>query len=197
MIRTTLVEVLVGDVRPIHRSRVITIRGRHNNFGDMGAKKMGGSEQDTSLATRCRLPISKLRGVPPMVRLRLKCQRITTCAQLLLAAGDAMSRDALVEITRIDEDVLLQLIRRADMVRIRGIGTVFGLMLEELGVFDVEQLARQTPAELHAALRIYNLEERLARRSPMMEEVVKWIEAAQSLPVVVTYASGVEPARED
>jgi predicted flap endonuclease-1-like 5' DNA nuclease len=122
-----------------------------------------------------------------MVRLRLKSRRITTCGQLLQAAGDADARAVLLEATGINEDVLLRLVRRADMARIRGIGTVFGLMLEELGVADVEQLARQTPGDLHTALKAYNLEERLARRSPTMEEVVEWIETAQSLPVIVSY----------
>ena len=153
---------------------------------------MDGNEQDISLGIRHPLPISKLRGVPPMVRLRLKSQRITTCGQLLLAAGDVRTRAALLATTGIDEDVLLRLVRRADMARIRGIGTVFGLMLEELGVADVEQLARQTPGDLHAALKAYNLEERLARRSPTMEEVVEWIETAQSLPVVVSYPAAAD-----
>ena len=150
-------------------------------------------EQERVLGIRHPLPISKLRGVPPTVRLRLKSQRITTCAQLLLAAGDAASRAALLETTGIDEAVLLRLVQRADMARIRGIGTVFGLMLEELAVADVEQLARREPAELHAALRAYNLEERLARRSPTLEEVVEWVDTARSLPVVVTYLPA-EPA---
>jgi predicted flap endonuclease-1-like 5' DNA nuclease len=157
---------------------------------------MGQSDEDISLGIRHPLPISKLRGVPPMVRLRLKSQRITTCGQLLLAAGDARRRADLLATTGIDEDVLLRLVRRADMARIRGIGTVFGLMLEELGVADVEQLARQTPGDLHAALRAYNLEERLARRSPTMEEVVEWIETAQSLPIVVSYSAAADPNQQ-
>ena len=154
---------------------------------------MSDGEQSSSPELRHPLPISKLRGVPPRARLRLKSQRITTCAQLLSTAGDAVSRAALVETTGIDTDVLLRLVQRADMARIRGIGTVFGLMLEELDIPDVEQLARQTPGELHAALRAYNLEERLARRSPTMEEVVDWIETAQSLPVIVSYPGPADP----
>jgi predicted flap endonuclease-1-like 5' DNA nuclease len=156
---------------------------------------MADSDQELRLGVRHTLPISKLRGVPPTVRLRLKSQRITTCAQLLLAAGNADARAALLETTGIEADVLQRLVQRADMARIKGIGTVFGLMLEELGINDIDKLARQAPAELHAALRTYNLEERLARRSPTMEEVVEWIDAAQSLPLVVTYAEPNAPTR--
>lgn len=82
---------------------------------------------------------------------------------------------------------MLALVRRADMARIKGIGTVFGLMLEEVGIFDTERLAVQEPAMLHEALRRYNLEERLARRSPTLEEVENWIADARRLSSVVTY----------
>ncbi len=134
------------------------------------------------------LPISKLRGVPSVVRLRLKSQRITTCAQLLTAAAAAECRSALAEMTGIDPGILLALVRRADMARIKGIGTVFGLMLEDIGVLDIQRLAGQDPAELHDALRRYNLEERLARRSPTLEEVESWVTDARNLPIIVTYA---------
>lgn len=133
------------------------------------------------------LPISKLRGVPAIVRMKLKSQRVTTCAQLLTVAAAASARSTLAAATGIDRGVLLTLVRRADMARIRGIGTVFGLMLEQLGVVDIERLARQKPATLHMALRRYNLEERLARRSPTLEEVESWIADAGQLPVMVTY----------
>ena len=163
-------------------------RWRVHGFAIAGERNIAESDQELRLGGRHTLPISKLRDVPPTVRHSLKRHRITTCAQLLLAAGDAQARAALLETTGIDEDVLLRLVQRADVARIRGIGTVFGLMLEELAITDIEQLARQTPAELHAALRAYNLETRLARRSPTLKEVVEWLETAQSLPVVVTYA---------
>jgi predicted flap endonuclease-1-like 5' DNA nuclease len=173
--------------------RQLIPRTQAHGFGIASERHMADSDQDLTLGVRHTLPISKLRGVPPTVRLRLKSQRITTCAQLLLAAGVAEARAALLETTGIEANVLERLVQRADMARIKGIGTVFGLMLEELGINDVEQLARQKPAELHAALRVYNLAERLARRSPTMEEVVEWIDAAQSLPVVVTYDESNAP----
>ena len=127
-----------------------------------------------------RLPVSKLRGVPPTARLRLKHQRITTCGQLLQAAATPPARTRLADATGIDPELLLLLARRADLARINGIGTVFGLMLESLGVADVGRLARQDATSLHAALRHFNEEERFARRSPTPEEVVDWIAAARA-----------------
>jgi hypothetical protein len=64
---------------------------------------------------------------------------------------------------------------------------VFGMMLEDLGARDVQTLAAQDPETLHARLRAYNLEERLARRSPTLDEVRDWVAQAMGLPVLVGY----------
>lgn len=147
---------------------------------------MGKHEDRESIGLEHVLPISKLRGVPASARVKLKRQRITTCGQLLIAAATAPRRAALVVATGIDAAILLKLVRRADLARIRGIGTVFGLMLEAVGVRVIEQLAERNAAELHAKLRAYNVQERLARRSPTLEEVADWVATARKLSVVIT-----------
>ena len=133
------------------------------------------------------LPVSKLRGLTLPVRAALKRRGIATCGRLLRAAGGAGDRARLAREAGIDPDVLLALVRRADLARVGGIGTVFGLMLEELDVHDVPTLAAQDPADLHARLSAYNREERLARRSPTPEEVRDWVRQARALPPLVSY----------
>lgn len=139
------------------------------------------------LTSRYSLPISKLRGVPSQTRALLKLRRVTTCAQLLRAGGRSEDRARLARETGVAPDPLLELVLRADMARVNGIGTVFGLMLEDLGVRDVPTLAAREPAELYEQLRQYNQEERLARRSPTPEEVADWVGQARALPQLVTY----------
>src|SRR5947208_10635871 len=78
------------------------------------------------------LPISKLRGLTPQARLALKVRRVTTCGQLLRAAAKAEDRARLAREASLDPDRLLELVQRADMARVNGIGTVFGMMLEDL-----------------------------------------------------------------
>ena len=102
------------------------------------------------------LPLSKLRGLTLPVRAALRRRGIATCERLLRVAGDAGDRDRLAREAGIDPGALLALVRRADLARVGGIGVVFGLMLEELGVRDVAALAAQDPAWLHARLRRYN-----------------------------------------
>ena len=139
------------------------------------------------LTSRYSLPISKLRAVPAQLRALLKLRRVTTCAQLLQAAGRAEDRARLARDMGVDPEALLDLVRRADMARVSGIGTVFGMMLEDLGVDDVPGLAAQDPVELHARLRDYNQAERIARRSPTPEEVADWVGQARALARIVTY----------
>ena len=133
------------------------------------------------------LPVSKLRGLTAVDRAALRRQGIATCGRLLRAGGRADDRARLAREAGIDPDVLLALVRQADLTRIDGLGTVFGLMLEELGLRDVPALAAQDPAGLHARLHRYNREERLARRSPTPGEVEAWVQQARALPALVSY----------
>lgn len=137
--------------------------------------------------SRSSLPISKLRGVPQRTRIALKAKRISSCGQLLRAAGPAELRAKLAEATGIDPELLTTLVQRADMTRIKGIGAIFGLMLEDLGVRDVQTLAQQDPIDLHARLHAYNQRVRLARRSPTPEEVTDWVMQARRLEPLVSY----------
>src|SRR3954470_15014244 len=73
------------------------------------------------------LPVSKLRGLTLPVRAALKRRGIATCERLLRVAGDAGDRDRLAGEAGIGPDVLLALVRRADLARVGGIGVVFGL----------------------------------------------------------------------
>lgn len=132
------------------------------------------------------LPLSKLRGLSTLLRVALKARRITNCDQLLAAAAVSSARRRLCAEAGLDQDELLRLVLRADMARVNGIGAVFGMMLEELGITDVPMLAAANPALLHARLRGYNEQERIARRSPTPEEVESWVAQARRLPKLVS-----------
>ena len=156
------------------------------NYVEVAKHERSPAGREVRHVSRYALPISKLHQVPYRARLALKVKHITTCEQLLAAAGEAEARGQLAKAAQLEPDLLTLLVRRADMARVHGIGVVFGLMLEELGVVDVASIAASDPAELHQRLRRYNAEERRARRSPTPEEVAAWVAEARSLPVLVT-----------
>ena len=76
------------------------------------------------------LPLAKLRQVPPLLKAALKARSITTCDQVLAVAGRCDDRAALARAARIAPDQRTELVRRADLARVNGVGTVFGRMLE-------------------------------------------------------------------
>ncbi len=127
------------------------------------------------------LPIGKLMGIPRHSRLGLKANGITTCGQLLAFADKPERRVRLARASGITSEELTIVIDRADMARVNGIGWMFGMMLESLGVRTVAGLARREPGELHALLKEQNTEHRLARRSPTLEEVGLWVAQARTL----------------
>ena len=137
------------------------------------------------------LHISKLRGIGPEVRARLKSGGITYSDQLLAAAGTPAKRRDLGRTTGLDPAAIERLARRADLARIKGIGAVFTDMLERIGVDHVGALRRAAPEELRARLHEFNRAERLARRSPTPEEVADWVRQARELePVLVVTDDG-------
>ena len=140
--------------------------------------------------TAVSLHISKLRGVGPEVRARLKIGGITYSDQLLHAAATPERRRELQRATGLEDAVIARLARRADLARVKGIGAVFADMLERVGVDHVEALRAAAPERLHAALRELNRVDRMARRSPTPEEVADWVRQAEALPPVLQADSG-------
>ena len=133
------------------------------------------------------VPISKLRGVSPAVRVALKVAHLNTSSQLLAAAGRLEGREFLAASCRLDLPSLTRVVQRADLARVVGVGAMFGLLLESLGIDDVAALAGQTPESLLARLRELHASNRLTRRSPSAQEVQAWIEQARKLPKLVSY----------
>ena len=130
-------------------------------------------------------PISKLYGVALEVRLALKVRRITTSEQLLQAAALYEDRQALARATRLHPEALTTIVRRADIARVKGIGTGFARMLAEVGVRDVASLAVQDPRTLRTYLHALNRAERLVRRCPNLDEIDDWVAQARLLPPLI------------
>ena len=133
------------------------------------------------------MPISKLQGVPVLVRWALKAKSISTAAQLLLAAGGFEQREAFAAAMQVAPELLTAIVQRADLARVKGVGVRFGQLLEEIGVNDVVSLAQQDPIRLHEVLRHHNEQTGLCRRSPTPLETADWVKQARALPVAVHY----------
>jgi predicted flap endonuclease-1-like 5' DNA nuclease len=131
--------------------------------------------------------VKTIKGVTPDLEAKLKEQGISNSDQLLEAGATPAHRRELAGKLGVDQKALLELLNRADLARVKGIGGVFADLLENAGVDTVKELAGRVPANLHAKLVQVNAEHKLAHHVPTEEQVVDWVKQAKELPKLLQY----------
>jgi predicted flap endonuclease-1-like 5' DNA nuclease len=131
--------------------------------------------------------IQAIEGIGPVNAQRLRGAGVSTVASLLEAGATKSGRQQLSAVTGLAEDLLLEWVNRADLMRVRGIGTQYSDLLEAAGVDTVKELRRRRADNLHKALREANEARHLVRRTPTETEVSRWIARAQELAPAVSY----------
>jgi len=112
---------------------------------------------------------------------------LTNTDHLLDTAGSASGRKSLATKTGIDEGKILEWVNRADLMRVKGIGSEYSDLLEAAGVDTVKELAQRVPANLAAKLAEVNEAKKLVRRVPTESEVNTWVTEAKSMPAKVSH----------
>ncbi len=125
--------------------------------------------------------VSSIKGMNPELAAKLKAEGITNTDQLLEAAGKAGPRRDLAKKLGISGSELLDLVNRADLARIKGIGDAYAHLLEEAGVDSVKELSHRVPANLHDRMTKLNEEKKLVPRVPTLEAITTWIDEAKEL----------------
>ena len=132
-------------------------------------------------------PLSKLRGVSPELATRFRELGLTTTNQLLAVAGTPEGRELLAAQMNADVGLVLDLIKRADLLRIEGIGDVYVELLEEAGVDSARKLAMAQPESLYVELIKVNITNKVTQRPPTLSKVRRWVAQADQLPKIVQY----------
>jgi predicted flap endonuclease-1-like 5' DNA nuclease len=112
---------------------------------------------------------------------------LKTTDDLLRAAGSPSGRQNLAQKTALTAARILEWVNRADLMRIKGVGSEYSDLLEAAGVDTVKELATRVPANLSAKLTEVNEAKKLVRRTPTAAEVEAWVSEAKALPPMVTY----------
>jgi predicted flap endonuclease-1-like 5' DNA nuclease len=133
------------------------------------------------------ITLGELRGITDQVLNALKGQGLGDSDALLEAAKTSQGRKALATAAGVESSVILELANRADLARIKGIGRVYSDLMEEAGVDTVKELARRSPANLHAKLIEINSTRQFTQRPPSVEQVTDFVEQAKSLPGMLEY----------
>ncbi len=118
-------------------------------------------------------PISMMKGISP---------EGVKYTQHLLERGKTVSqREELAHQLGISTRTLTELVGRADLMRLRGIGGDLSLLLKEAGVLSCKALSEQNTERLHKRLGELHIGQRIAYHAPSRAQVRSWINEAQSL----------------
>lgn len=142
-------------------------------------------------------PIKEIGGIDTASLEKLRAVRIRTTAGLLEAAKDVKGRKTLSERTGIPVADVLDLVNRADLMRVKGLGGDYTCLLRGVGVDTLRALRHRNPkhlAEIMAKENAKRLENKAKNRNaravqllPGEKAIQKWIERARELPLKITY----------
>ena len=131
--------------------------------------------------------IKDIEGIGPAYGEKLEAAGIKTDSGLLEKGASKKGREEIAESTGISEKLILEWVNRADLARIKGIGSEYADLLEASGVDSVPELAQRNAINLHAKMAEVNEEKSLVRALPSENMVEDWVEQAKTLGRVVTH----------
>ncbi len=131
--------------------------------------------------------IADVEGIGEAYAKKLSDVGVATVELLLETGSSPKGRATLVEKTGISHTLILKWVNRADLARVKGIGSEYADLLEVAGVDTVVELAKRVPANLFKKLEEVNTEKKLVRKLPAESQVADWVQQAGKLDRVVTY----------
>ncbi len=137
--------------------------------------------------------IETIEGIGKSNGTKLRKAGIRSTDALLKLCCDKKGRKAMAAETGIGESSLLEWVNRADLMRVKGVGSEYSDLLEAAGVDTVKELRRRKPSNLTAAMveandaHIKKTKKSIVRRTPAESEVTRWVEHAKALDPVVTH----------
>jgi predicted flap endonuclease-1-like 5' DNA nuclease len=132
--------------------------------------------------------IADIEGIGPVNAEKLGAAGVRTVEGLLEKGATRKDRQALADASGLSTQRILEWVNRADLYRVKGIGSEYSDVLEMVGVDTVPELAQRNAANLAAAIVKLDQERpNVIRRIPSEKEIAGWIEQAKGLPRVVEY----------
>lgn len=144
-------------------------------------------EVTASLKQRAQPSVAapSLDGIDALHGSKLITAGVTTLEQLLAKGRDKSGRKELSVASGISEEHLLRLVNRADLARVKGVGTTYAELLDAAGVASLFELSQRNPANLYAKMQTVNKQKKLVQLLPSSDQVKEWISQAKKLPRMV------------
>ncbi len=131
--------------------------------------------------------IEQIEGIGPHFGARLVAAGVQTSDDLLNRTASADARQQLAMATGLSTVQLTTWRHQADLMRISGIGSEYGQLLEAAGIETVRELARREPENIVNLLDRVNEQKQLTRQVPPLKTVSKWVDQARQIEAVLTH----------
>lgn len=131
--------------------------------------------------------ISEIEGIGPVNAAKLNKAGVRGTNGLLKMGATRKGRAELAKATGFTPKTILEWVNRADLFRVKGIGTQYSDLLEAAGVDTAVELATRKPEALLEAMAKVNAKKNLVNQLPGLSNVKAWVKNAKSLKRVVEY----------
>lgn len=125
--------------------------------------------------------IKTMRGMTADLATKFAERQIDDTDALLAAGRTGQQRRELAKFLGVTEKDVMDLVQRADLARIKGVGDVLADLLEEAGVDSTQELRHRRADNLHTKLVEVNTVRKLSHHVPPVESIQAWIEEAKTL----------------
>jgi predicted flap endonuclease-1-like 5' DNA nuclease len=132
------------------------------------------------------MKIIDIEGIGPAYATKLSKAGIRSVEGLLKEGASAKGRKGIAAASGLDHSLILAWVNRADLYRIKGIGSQYSDLLEKAGVDTVTELSKRVGSNLYKKMLEVNQAKNLVNGMPGLKKVEGWIEQAKKLPRVVT-----------
>ena len=116
---------------------------------------------------------------------KLKKAGVATTEDLLGHAAKAKDRKALAKSSGLSNAALVNLAKRCDLLRIKGVGPEMVLLLEAAGVKSTADLTKKEAAALMTTANDANKVKKITEKPPTEPQYQDWIEQAKQLPQLI------------
>ena len=129
----------------------------------------------------------EIEGIGPVNGAKLNKAGVRGTNGLLKMGGTSKGRKELSKATGFSTKVILEWVNRADLFRVKGVGTQYSDLLEAAGVDTAVELAKRKPEALLAEMEKTNAKKNLVNKLPALSLVKDWVSNAKKLRRVVEY----------
>ncbi len=125
--------------------------------------------------------IAEIKGLDSDARSKLEAAHLMTVEDLLRETATPQQRAALARQIGVSESQLTGWINRADLMRLKGVGTEMANLLELCGVDSCKELQHRKADHLHDKLKETNDAKKITHHAPTLAQVEAWISEAKTI----------------